>query len=91
MTPIGDIWPDEHFYERSDHYNFARRGVPILFFFNGTHPDYHAVTDELSRIDAEKESRIVKLVFYLGLEIANAGARPRWDPESYKRVVEGAN
>ena len=91
MTPIGDIWPDQHFYERSDHYNFARRGVPILFFFNGTHADYHAVTDEVSKIDAEKESRIVKLVFYLGLEIADAATRPRWDPESYKRVVEAEN
>ena len=32
LTPIGDIWPNESFYTRSDHYNFARRGVPILFF-----------------------------------------------------------
>ena len=91
LTPIGDIWPDEHFYSRSDHYNFARRGVPILFFFNGTHGDYHQVSDEVSRIDAEKESRIVRLVFYLGLKIATAPERPRWDPASYKRVVEGAN
>jgi hypothetical protein len=49
------------------------------------------VSDEVSKIDAEKESRIVRLVFYLGLEIATATARPRWDPASYKRVVEGAN
>jgi len=91
ITPIGDIWPSESFYTRSDHYNFARRGVPILFFFNGTHADYHMVSDEVSRIDAEKESRIVRLVFYVGLEIATAAARPRWDPASYKRVVEGAN
>ena len=91
LTPIGDIWPTEHFYSRSDHYNFARRGVPILFFFNGTHADYHQVSDEVSRIDAEKESRIVRLIFYLGLEVASATARPRWDPASYRRVVEGAN
>jgi Zn-dependent M28 family amino/carboxypeptidase len=91
ITPIGDIWPSENFYSRSDHYNFARRGVPILFFFNGTHADYHMVSDEVSKIDAEKESRIVRLVFYVGLEIATATARPRWDPASYRRVVEGAN
>jgi Zn-dependent M28 family amino/carboxypeptidase len=91
MTPIGDIWPSEHFYERSDHYNFARRGVPILFFFNGTHADYHMVSDEVSKIDAEKEARIVRLVFYVGLQIATAPARPRWDPAAYKRVVEDAN
>ena len=91
LTPIGDIWPNEHFYARSDHYNFARRGVPILFFFNGVHADYHQVSDDVSKIDAEKESRIVRLVFYLGLEVATAPARPRWDPASYKLVVEGAN
>ena len=91
MTPIGDIWPSENFYSRSDHYNFARRGVPILFFFNGTHPDYHQVSDEVSKIDGEKESRIIKLIFYLGLEIANAAERPRWNRDSYRRIVEGAN
>jgi hypothetical protein len=91
MTPIGDIWPTEHFYTRSDHYNFARHGIPILFFFNGTHADYHEVSDEVQKIDAEKEARIIKLLFYLGLEIANAPERPRWNPESYKRVVDGAN
>ena len=37
-----DIWPGQSFYTRSDHFNFAvRKGVPILFFFNGTHPQYH--------------------------------------------------
>ena len=91
MTPIDDIWPQENFYFRSDHYNFARKGVPILFFFNGTHPDYHQVSDEVSKIDGEKESRIVKLDFYLGLELANAAERPKWNPDSYKRIVQAAN
>jgi len=88
MTAIGDIWPEEQFYRRSDHFNFARKGVPILFFFNGTHPDYHGRGDEVSKIDGEKESRIVKLVFYLGLDLANAAERPRWNPESYKSIVQ---
>jgi hypothetical protein len=90
MTPIDDIWPQENFYFRSDHYNFARKGVPILFFFNGTHPDYHQVSDEVAKIDGEKEARIIQLDFYLGLDIANAAARPKWNPESYKKIVEGA-
>ena len=90
MTPIDDIWPQENFYFRSDHYNFARKGVPILFFFNGTHADYHEVSDSPDKIDAEKESRIIKLVFYLGLDIANATAKPKWNPDSYRRIVEGA-
>jgi peptidase M28-like protein len=88
MQPIDDIWPSEQFYFRSDHYNFARRGVPILFFFNGTHADYHQVSDEVSKIDGEKEARIIKLVFYLGLEVANTAARPKWNPDSYRRIVQ---
>jgi len=88
MTAIDDLWPEERFYFRSDHYNFARRGVPILFFFNGVHDDYHRPSDEPAKIDAEKESRIVKLVFYLGLDVANAPERPRWNPESFRQIVE---
>ena len=89
MQPIDDIWPQESFYTRSDHYNFARKGVPILFFFNGTHADYHRPSDSVDKIDAEKESRIVKLVFYLGLDVANAADRPKWNPDSYARIVTG--
>lgn len=88
MAPIDDIWPDERFYFRSDHYNFARRGVPILFFFTGTHEDYHRPSDHVEKIDVEKQSRIVKLLFYLGLEVANAAERPKWDPTSYAEIVE---
>jgi hypothetical protein len=88
MTAIDDIWPEERFYFRSDHYNFARKGVPILFFFSGTHEDYHRPSDHPEAIDAEKESRIVRLMFYLGLDVANAAERPRWDPESYRQIVE---
>ncbi len=89
MTAIDDQWPDERFYFRSDHYNFARKGVPILFFFNGVHPDYHQVTDSPDKINSEKESRILKLLFFLGQDIANASTRPAWKPESYREIVEG--
>ncbi len=87
MKPIDDIWPQENFYFRSDHYNFAKKGVPILFFFNGTHVDYHRPGDSPDMIDAEKEARIAQLIFYLGLEVANTPARPKWNPDSYKRIV----
>jgi hypothetical protein len=88
MTAIDDRWPEERFYFRSDHYNFARRGVPILFFFNGVHADYHQVTDSPDKINSDKEARILRLLFYLGQEIANAPARPHWNPESFKEIVE---
>jgi len=87
MTAIDDLWPQESFYTRSDHYNFARKGVPILFFFNGTHEDYHEPSDEVEKIDAEKTARIGRLLFYLGLEIADRTERPRWNAQSYRAIV----
>ena len=89
MAAIDDLWPEERFFFRSDHYNFARRGVPALFFFNGVHKDYHEPSDSPEKINSEKAARIARLVFYLGLEIADAQERPRWNPESYRRIVQG--
>jgi hypothetical protein len=91
MTAIDDRWPEERFYFRSDHYNFARKGVPILFFFNGVHPDYHQVTDSPDKIDSEKEARILRLIYYLGRAVADAPERPKWNPESYREIVETAD
>ena len=88
MTPIPDRWPEERIFYRSDHYNFARKGVPILFFTSGTHPDYHRPGDEPSRINTEKESRLVQLLFYLGEAVANRAERPQWAAESYRKIVE---
>ncbi len=87
MTAIDDIWPDERFYYRSDHFNFAQKGVPILFFFNGTHDDYHGLDDEVDRIDTDKASRITKLLFFLGYEVAERTERPQWNPESWSQIV----
>ncbi len=89
MTAIDDLWPEQRFYRRSDHYNFARKGVPIIFFFNGTHDQYHQPDDEIELIDAEKASRVARLMFWFGLEVANAPERPVWDPERYREIVEG--
>ena len=83
-----DRWPEERIFYRSDHYNFARRGVPILFFTSGTHADYHQPSDEVDRIDGEKEARMVRLLFYLGVTVADADSRPRWTSESYNQIVE---
>lgn len=85
---LPDQWPGERIYFRSDHYNFAKNGVPILFFTNGFHPDYHAVTDSPDKIDAEKQARVVRLIFHTALEIANTPARPRWNPESEQAIVQ---
>lgn len=87
MAAIDDLWPEQSFYTRSDHFNFARRGVPVLFFFNGTHEDYHRPSDEVEKIDFEKMTRIVRLMYWLGQDIGNAARRPEWNPESYARFV----
>ena len=59
------------FYYRSDHYSFAEKGVPILFYFNGVHPDYHRPTDTPDKINYPLMEKRAKLVFYTALEIAN--------------------
>jgi hypothetical protein len=90
MKPINDLWPEEGLYFRSDHYNFARKGVPILFFTSGLHEDYHKVSDSPEKIDSEKEARLLRLLFFLGQDIGNSPARPQWNPDSYREIVEQA-
>ena len=88
MAPLADRWPEERIFYRSDHYNFAMKGVPVLFFTSGTHADYHQPSDAAALIDVEKASRLVRLVFHVGAAVANAPQRPRWTPGSYQRLVE---
>ena len=90
MAVRDDPWPTERFYYRSDHYNFARRGVPILFFFSGPHEDYHRPSDHNEKIDADKQARLTRLIFYLALDVANAPERPAWVPTSYEAIVGGS-
>jgi Zn-dependent M28 family amino/carboxypeptidase len=59
------------FYYRSDHYNFAKNGVPAIFFFTGTHKDYHRTTDTADKILFDKMVPIGKLIFQTTYEIAN--------------------
>jgi Zn-dependent M28 family amino/carboxypeptidase len=87
VVPVADMWPSENLYFRSDHYNFARKGVPILFFTSGLHEDYHKPSDSPDKIEAEKEARLLQLLFYLGEDVANSATRPQWNPDSYKKIV----
>jgi hypothetical protein len=64
-----------NFYMRSDHYNFAKNNIPIAFFFNGVHADYHKETDEVSKINFELMERRARLVYYSCWEIANRDKR----------------
>ena len=69
----------EQIYYRSDHYSYAAKGVPIIFFTTGLHPDYHANTDEVSKIEFEKLTRITQMVFETGLRVANLDHAPARD------------
>jgi Zn-dependent M28 family amino/carboxypeptidase len=65
----------ERIYYRSDHYNFARKGVPVLFFYDGMlKADYHKPTDTVDKINFELYEKRVKMIFYTAWEIANRDA-----------------
>jgi hypothetical protein len=67
------------FYYRSDHYNFAKNKVPVIFYFTGVHEDYHRPTDDVEKIMFDKQSKIVQLVFYTAWELANRDERIKVD------------
>jgi hypothetical protein len=62
--------PNRYYY-RSDHYNFASRGIPVIFYFTGTHADYHKPTDTVEKINFDKMALISQLVFHTAWELAN--------------------
>ena len=59
------------FYERSDHYNFAKNNIPVIFYFNGTHEDYHKPSDTPDKINYEMLEKRSHLIFHTAWELAN--------------------
>jgi hypothetical protein len=72
LRVIEDPWPEQDLILRSDQYSFVRYGIPGALFTSGLHADYHQRSDEADRIDFEKTARVTRLMFYLGLRLANA-------------------
>lgn len=70
------------FYYRSDHYNFAKHNVPIIFYFNGVHKDYHGFGDEVSKINFPLLAKRAQLVYFTAWDLANADKRPVVDSKS---------
>lgn len=64
-------YDSEDVYTRSDHYNFARKGIPIAFFFTGFHPDYHQPTDTIEKINFDKIANTTKLVYLTIHQLGN--------------------
>ncbi len=73
---LNDPADPESLYTRSDHYSYAARGIPIVFFFTGLHPDYHQVSDEVEKINFEKLARVARLVAETGRRVANLDQVP---------------
>jgi hypothetical protein len=74
---------DEHhptnIYKRSDHWNFAKHGIPIIFYFDGIHEDYHKPSDEVSKINFKLLTKRAQCVFYTAWELANRDQRVKQD------------
>lgn len=79
--------PQRLFY-RSDHFNYAKKGIPIIFFFSGLHEDYHRVSDQVEKIDFVKLEKVARTIYVLGWQIAEAPARPKVDRPLPATVVE---
>ncbi|MDV7138941.1 M28 family peptidase [Maribacter sp. TH_r10] len=76
---------DDHdpnrFYYRSDHYNFAKNNIPVIFYFNGTHDDYHRPSDTPDKINYDLLENRTRLIFHTAWEIANRDTRIKVDKD----------
>ena len=70
------------FYYRSDHYNFAKNNIPVIFYFNGVHADYHKATDTVEKIHFGKIAKISKLIFHTAWQLVNQDKRIEVDVKS---------
>ncbi|MBK8305066.1 MAG: M28 family peptidase [Chloracidobacterium sp.] len=70
--------PDQFFY-RSDHFNYARKGVPIIFYMDGDHADYHQPSDSIEKINFEQMEKVARTIMATGWTLANGAKRPTVD------------
>ena len=77
----------QRIFYRSDHYNFARMGIPVAFFCDGLHPDYHRVTDSPEKLDYKTFHAIAKTVAAVGWAVANAPARPKLNAKLPEQLI----
>lgn len=76
------------FFFRSDHYHYARKGIPIIFYFNGVHEDYHKPSDHIDKIDFQKMEKVARTVFATAWELANLPKRPVVDKKLPEMLAE---
>jgi Zn-dependent M28 family amino/carboxypeptidase len=83
-----DPTDSERFFFRSDHYNYARKGVPIIFYFDGVHEDYHRPSDSVEKIDFDKMEKVTRTVYATAVALTDLPARPRVDKALAKELTE---
>jgi hypothetical protein len=76
------------FFFRSDHYNYAQKGIPIIFFFDGVHEDYHQLGDSADKIDYQKMEKITRTIYMMLWEVSNRAARPKVDKPLPAQLIE---
>jgi len=74
-----DIKHPDNFFFRSDHYNYARKGIPIIFYMDGEHDDYHRVTDSVEKIDFQNMEKVARTIYATAWELATRPNRPKVD------------
>lgn len=77
------------FFFRSDHFNYARKGIPIIFFFDGVHEDYHRPSDEVQKIDFEKMEKVARTIYMTMWEVASLPVRPKVDKPLPAQLMQG--
>ncbi len=83
---MNDPADPESVYTRSDHYSYAAKGIPIIFFTTGLHEDYHVNTDSVEKIDFDKMARIGQLVYATGMRVANLDHAPVRDHKGPRTI-----
>ena len=78
LTYDGPDHPDQFFY-RSDHFNYARRGIPIIFYMDGDHADHHQPSDSVEKINFEQMEKVARTIMATGWTLANSPTRPKVD------------
>ena len=79
------------FFFRSDHFNYAVNGIPISFWFDGVHEDYHQAGDSPDKIDYQKMEKVTRTIFLTGWELANMKDRPKVDKQLPPELAKPRN
>lgn len=88
LTYDGPDHPDQFFY-RSDHFNYAKKGIPIIFYMDGDHADYHQPSDSVEKINFEQMEKVARTIMATGWTLANAPTRPKVDKPLPASVTGG--